>query len=140
MVGQCVGGTQALVAFLCQHHDHESTGPNIFDMVPQMLVLLDGTSETEQRALELRQESMHFAAGIEAADVFFTVENVDVVARETSLQKRLDGGVGLLRVFDRSDDSIGGVRNESRSLVRRRVHHPSDPDLPDRDHLTPQLR
>ena len=81
---QDVGCTYTLISFIGKDHDDESSCTNVVDMVAQMLVLLGRTREAKQRALELSQESVLLPCGIEAADIFVTVQDVDVLSIEAS--------------------------------------------------------
>jgi len=135
MSTQDVSGAHAFIAFPGEDHEHESACTNIFDVVPQMRVLLRRSGKAKQRTLKLSQESVFLTGGIETLNVSVPVQNIDVLSIEPGLQQRVDGRVGIRGVGDGSDDAIGGVRNEIRSLFRR-IHGPSDPI----DHPTSKAR
>ena len=103
---QDVSCTHALIGSLGQDHDYESASANILDVVAQVCVLLHGSSDAKQRALELRQESVFLTGRIETMGPRVSAQNVDVLSIEASVQPRIDGGVGVRRVSDRPDDTI----------------------------------
>ena len=43
---------------LCQHHDDETAGPNIFCMATKMRRLLDRTRQSNERSLELSEKAI----------------------------------------------------------------------------------
>ena len=79
---QDVGGDDALGPAFRQHHDHVSTGANILDVMGEVLELFE-LEGTNQRPVKLREESMLGACRIEAMEILFTVQDVDVLLVES---------------------------------------------------------
>src|SRR5687768_15902954 len=95
---QDISCAHASIAFLGQHHNHESACSYVFNMVPQVFVLLRGAGEAKQRALELSEKSVFLPGRIETIDVLVAVEDVDLLSFESCLKQRADGRVGGLRI------------------------------------------
>ena len=65
---QDVGGDDALGSAFRQHHDHESTGTNILDVMRQVLELFE-IKGANQRPVKLREESVRGAGRIETLEI-----------------------------------------------------------------------
>src|SRR5688572_18550742 len=98
---QDVSCTRALIAFLCKYHDHETPCTYIFDMVAEMPGLLGRAGDSNERPLKLREKPVFLACGIEAMQVGFAVQNIDVFSIEAGLQQRIDRRASVLRISDR---------------------------------------
>ena len=126
MTVQDVGGHDALGPAFRQHHDHESAGANIVDVMRQVLELFE-VEGTNQRALKLREEAMVGARRIETLEILLIVQDVDVLPDESGAEQRVDGRLGLDVVADGADHAIGGVRDEASSVSARCFHRHGPP-------------
>jgi len=82
---QDVRGERPSLTLLGQHHDHEATCIDIFDMTHQVRVFLSRARCSNQATLKPCEESMFNAFGVEPLRTCFTVQNVDVVLVEAGL-------------------------------------------------------
>jgi hypothetical protein len=96
-----------------QDHAHTPSRAYILDVLHQVLVLLDVRAHANQRSLQPLEHSMLGPCWVKAAETVFPAEHVDRRPIETSFHQGFNGRVSVLRLGDRPDDTIGGVRDEA---------------------------
>ena len=119
---QDVRGDRPLLAPPCQYHQDESTGTHVLGMphqVPVFLVLAPGTN---QRSLELCEESMVNAVRIQPLRTCLTMQKVDVLPSEAGLKQRIDGGMGGGCIGDGAHDAIHRIPDKVPSFCRVGFH------------------
>jgi len=119
---QNVRGAYSLLTVLGEHHDYESAGTDVFEVMQQMFVFLDRAGGSNQRALKLRKKTVVGAFRVQSLRTFLTVHDVDILPIEAGLQERIDGRVSVVHIGNRTDDAIGRVRNEIWPLGRACFH------------------
>jgi len=117
MVVHCLGHNFAPGVARCQDHDDKTAGAHVLHTMPKVCELLNGSSQSKERSLELCEEPMFRSAGIQAMKVAFSVKNIDVFSIDTGLNQCLDGRARALGVCNGADDPVRRIADEIARVV-----------------------
>ena len=111
----------ASILELRENHDDEAPCTDVVHMMLKVDRFLRGSSQSNHRSLEARQEAMLGSARIEAMQATFPVKDVDVLSIDTGPKQFFDRRARIRGIGDGADDTICWIRNKVAWMMRHKV-------------------